>query len=140
MATGMTETDESLASQARYFHQAFFKGEPDQEVIDRYLAANRHCLPDIDARSERLVDLVVSERLDVEAVEFALRRTRHNTIVTKKLSILFYLVEVRARYFPLFVNEEKRRLRALVGLGLSAAAAVYKFAKGKYLLRKYGLL
>lgn len=137
---GMTETDESLASQARYFHQAFFKGELDQEVIDRYIAANRHCFPDIDARSKWLADLVVSERLDVEAVEFVLRRTRHNAIVTKKLNILFYLVEVRARYLPLFVNEEKRRLRALVSLGLSAAAAVYKLAKGKYLLRKHGLL
>ena len=137
---GVTETDESLASQARYFHQAFFKGELDQEVIDRYIAANRHCFPDIDARSKRLADRVVSERLDVEAVEFVLRRTRHNTIVTKKLNILFYLVEVRSRYFSLFVNEEKRRLRALVSLGLSAAAAVYKLAKGKYLLRKHGLL
>ena len=129
--------DNQLADEARYFHAAFFRGAPPPEVVERYVAANRHCFPFIEERYERAIRTLISRRLDVEAVEFALRRT--NPLLTRKIQVLFFLLEVRSGYYGRFVNCEAGAGRAWADLAGSVARAVWKRVKGEYLVRRYGL-
>src|SRR5215472_10398137 len=106
----MENSDQDLAEEAGYFHAAFFPGVPPPEVVERYIAANRHCFPEIDEQHGRTIRTVVARRLDVEAVEFALRGT--NTTLSRKVQILFFLLEVRAGYYGCFVNCHSGAARA----------------------------
>ena len=135
---GESACSTSLAEEARYFHAAFFQGLPPTEVVDRYIEANRHCFPSIDERQERAIRTIIEQRLDVEAVEFALRPT--NPILSRKIQILFFLLEVRARYYGVFVNCGAGAARAWRELLTSLVRAVWKRVKGAYLVRRYGLI
>ena len=130
----------ALAREARYFHSLFFPGDVPDEVVDRYVAANEVCFGELDDRSLRLVERVVSARLDAEAVELVLRWGKRNDILTKKIQILFYLLEVRAQYYPYFVNERASFFRAWGALLLSALKTLRQLVKGKYLIWKHNLV
>src|SRR3954466_6937101 len=96
----------TLAEEVRYIHDCFFSQPLDPAVIERYVAANRLCLPDLDSRSAAIVDRIVTKRLDLEAIEVVLRRWRPNNFLTKKVQILFYLLEVRSDYYDRFINAQ----------------------------------
>src|SRR5580658_7222193 len=89
-----------LALEARYLHRAFFGSDPPSEVVDRYIAANLICCDEPSA----LTNTIVARGLDAEAIELTLRLRKGPTILTKKIQILFYLVEVRSAYYSFFVG------------------------------------
>jgi hypothetical protein len=66
----------TLADEARYFHDCFFSQSLDAAVIDRYAAANQLCIPELDERSARTIDRIVSGGLDLEAIELVFRLRR----------------------------------------------------------------
>jgi hypothetical protein len=125
-----------LATEARYLHRAFFGGDPPSEVVERYIAANLICRCETDA----LTAAIVARRLDAEAIELALRIRKGPTILTKKIRILFYLLEVRSAYYPFFVGGGESRVRALSGVLYSVLLTAVKYLKGAYLVRKHGLV
>ena len=129
-----------MAREARYFHSLFFPGDIPDEVVDRYVAANEMRLGELDDRSLRLVERIVSTRLDAEAIELVLRRGKRNDILTKKIQILFYLLEVRAHYYPYFVNERASFFRGSGALLLSVLKTFRQLLKGKYLIWKHDLV
>ena len=59
---------------------------------------------------------VVSLRLDVEAVEFALRRRRACPELTRKIQVLSYLIEVQAEYQGDFIAYGREPARAILVL------------------------
>ena len=85
----------NLAEEARYLHDSLFSRPLDEKVVERYVAANRKLFPDAT------IGRIVEQRLDVEAVEFALRRKASHA--DSQNQILCYLVEVRADYQADFV-------------------------------------
>ena len=125
-----------LADEARYLHRAFFREDPPAEVVDRYIAANTLCFPE----SSSLILTIVACRLDAEAVELALRLRKGPSILTKKIQILFYLLEVRSAYYSFFVGEKESRPRAILGILFSVFQTAMKSLKGVYLVRRYGLV
>ena len=58
----------------------------------------------------------MAERLDPEAVEVVLRLSGRDSVLTRKIQILFYLAEVRSAYYPRFVNERAGFWRAVAAL------------------------
>lgn len=82
---------------------------------------------------------IMSKRLDVEAVEFALRRRRLCPELTRKLQILSYLVEIQGPYQDDFVVAKRCPVRAALTLLWQIPSTGWKFLKGECLVRLYGL-
>ena len=129
----------TLQEEVRDFHDVFFARALDQSVIDRYVAAHQHCLPGVDARTLATIDTIVSSALDVEAIELVFRLRRRDNVLTRKIQILFYLVEVRAQYYGDFLGEPRNRGQALRRLLRAGISTAFKFLKGRYLIWKFDL-
>lgn len=129
----------SLREEARYLHGCFFPGDAPAEVVDRYVAANMQFC----GASGRLMETIVARQLDAEAIEMKLRSRKSPGIVTKKIQILFYLLEVRSDYYGAFfgsVGKDESWFGAVVGLGFGILHTAAKYVKGAYLVRKHGLV
>ena len=65
----------NLQSEAGYFCQALFGPTTvvPKEVGERYAQACNFCFPKSDPNFQAKVNLIVAHRLDVEAIELALR-------------------------------------------------------------------
>jgi hypothetical protein len=135
----MTCDADFLAREARHLHACFFDTEIPTEVVDRYVRANQLCFPDYDEPSLRLLSRLVDRRLDVEAVELVLRTTRRQRLLTRKVQILFYLLEVRSAYYSRFVNTRPDAF-AVLKLAAEVIRTGLKFGKGQYLIRKHELV
>jgi hypothetical protein len=129
----------TLAEEARYLHDSLFSksGPLDEKVVERYEAAHRILFP---GEHQTTVTQVVARRLDVEAVEFALRRRRQCPELTRKIQILCYLLEVRANYHNDFIATRREPVRAILVILGRIPAAGWKLLKGECLIRLYGLL
>lgn len=129
-----------LEHEAVYFHGCFFNEQLDQDVINKYADASRICLPVVDSQSARTIEIILVNGLDVEAIEYALRLKNRDNVLTKKLQILFFLIEVRSRYTGYFFNWKKARLNAMASIFYSIILTAYKYVKGSHLIRKYDLV
>jgi SAM-dependent methyltransferase len=133
------EPERSLRNEARYLHSCFFAHDAPAEVVDRYVAANMlYC-----AAPGKLTNTIVAQRLDAEAIELVLRSRGRCDILTKKLQILFYLVEVRSENYPAFfgpAGKDEPWFRATGGLLYGLLQTAAKYLKGAYLVRKHGLI
>lgn len=116
----------NLAEEARYLHDSLFSRPLDEKTVERYVAANL---------KEASIDRIVEKRLDVEAVEFALRHRK--PALTRKIKILCYLLEVRAEYQDDFVAARREPVWKLLW---KISGAGWKRLKGECLVRLYGLL
>jgi hypothetical protein len=128
----------NLSDEARYLHSCFFSQALDPSVIARYEAAHRRIFP--DEAASPLVTRIVEKKLDAEAIEYALRQRPEGRVLSRKIQILFYLVEVRSSYLSEFVNTEPRKAKAIIEIIGAAIGSAWKLIKGKYLVRRYGLL
>jgi hypothetical protein len=125
--------DRELREEARHFHAALFREEIPAELEEGYVRAHdHHCRDNADAA---LLSTIVARRLDVEAIELVLRRTR--PALTRKLRVLLYLAEARPSHYPRLVNEADRPVRAWLSLGGAMLRTGFKYVKGRLLLRRY---
>ena len=136
----MNDDRSALEREASYFHALFFRRQIPEVVISRYVAANNLCFPTLDARDRKMVETIVTLRLDAEAIELAMRFRRGSGVLTRKIQILFFLVEVRSAYYGCFVNQTPGLWRALLRLFGSSVQAVWKGGKGCYLVWRYGFV
>jgi len=136
----MNEDAPALEREAGYFHALFFRRQMPEVVMRRYVTANRVCFPAPDAKDLKMVETIVARRLDAEAIELALRLRRGRGVLTRKIQILFYLVEVRSAYYGDFVNRTPGLWRAVLRLFASVLQTVWKAGKGWYLVWRYGLV
>jgi hypothetical protein len=127
----------TLADEARFLHESLFSRPLDEKIVERYQAAHDALFPN---ESPATVARIVALRLDVEAVEFALRRRHACPELTRKIQILSYLVEVRAEYQDDFIATKRAPVRALLVLSSRILESGWKLAKGECLVRYYGLL
>lgn len=134
------QNDSALEREVTYFHDYFFRGPLDRDVLSRYVAANRRCLPSVESECSRMIEKIVSLALDIEAIEFVLRQKKRDNCLTRKIQILFFLVEVRSRYFGYFFNCRNDRFSGIMSLLRSILITPYKYVKGVYLIRKYELV
>ena len=130
---------QTLRKEARYLHSCFFPKDLPAEVVDRYVAANmQYCGP-----SGGLMETIVARNLDAEAIELVLRSRESRGVLTKKIRILFYLLEVRSEYYPAFLGragKNEPRFCAVMGLLYGVLQTAAKYLKGAYLVRKHGLI
>jgi len=134
---GLLPREPSLADEARFLHASLFSRPLDEEIVQRYEAAHHALFP---KETPGAVARIVALRLDVAAVEFALRRRHACPELSRKIQILSYLVEVRADYQADFIATRREPVRAILVLLWRILGAGWKLVKGECLVRFYGLL
>ena len=121
-----------LRAQANYLHRALFGRDAPDEVRRQYASVlQRAALSEIPR-----CDLarLIERNIDLEAVEFALRRRNPANSLTQRFRVLCYLAEARPEYFHRFVNESPARVAGPLTLGFLTLRSLYKLAKGRVLL------
>lgn len=125
---------ERLRSEAEYVHQTLFGRSVPDIVAERYIEAHsRLGLP-----YKSVMQRIIERRLDLEAVEYALRNRR--SPLTKKIQIMLYLAEAMSAYHHDFVNARDQRLRAWLLLAAATLRSLYKLAKGRILVHRHELI
>jgi hypothetical protein len=136
----MNDDRSALEREATYFHALFFHKPVPDVVMRRYVTANMLCFPAPDARDSKMVETILAHRLDAEAIEVAMRLWRGRDLLTRKIQILFFLVEVRSAYYGYFVNQTPGLWRGVIRLLVSLVQTAWKYGKGCYLVRRYGFV
>ena len=131
---------QELSREAELFHKRIFGRPLPDEIRTDYISATRMLLKDTSHLFKVRIELILERSMDVEAIEFALRRRTPNNILTKKFQILCYLAESRSRYFNKFVNEQRQPIRAFFKLSFHTLRSVYKLLKGRCLIRMYDVV
>ena len=102
-----------LADEARYLHAALFRQPLDAATAERYADAHHTLFPE-PAQTE-LMRRVLARSLDAQAVEAALRHKYGANVLTRKLQVLCYIVEVQPPYEQDFLNRRASKARAWSG-------------------------
>ena len=131
---------QELSREAEFFHKRLFDRPIPDDVRKGYISANGILLKGTTHLSQVKIELIVELSMDVEAVEFALRRSSPQNLLTKKLLILCYLAEPRKDYFTTFVNEKNQPVRAFFELSLYTLRSLYKLLKGRCLIWIYDVV
>jgi hypothetical protein len=88
--------------------------------------------------SSSRIQRVLREGLDLEAVEYALRR--RDPSITRKVQILLYVVETLPQYQDDLLNDRDRRLEGWTRLAVATFRSLWKLIKGRTVARRHGLL
>jgi len=134
---GLGVSQEALFREAEVFHQSIFGRPVPPDIREVFVTANNILLKNAAKVTPVRIDLIIDRSLDVEAIEFALRRRDPQNLLTKKLLILCYLAESRNAYFTAFVNEEPKPVRGFIQVLLATFRSAYKLLKGHFLIRIY---
>ena len=139
MDAARQSSNEELCREVEYFHERIFGRPVPEDIRAAFVSANKMLLKDGELVPVR-VELILQRSMDVEAIEYALRRSTPANILTKKLLILCYLTEARSSYFTTFVNEQHRPIRAILSLSFATCRSVYKLVKGRCLIWIYDVV
>jgi len=134
LESSCNETNILLEREVVYFYKIIFGGFPPQVIIKEYIKANNLLL----SEEERLkLKEIILEKADIEAIEIASRLKFTNNLLTRKIHILMYLAETIPQNFETFINVKNRRIFAFINLSYNFVRSIYKFVKGKFLLKRY---
>jgi hypothetical protein len=145
-------TGEKLRAEAEYLHRILFGGDAPDEVKRQYAAVLRQ------AQDRRLreagddgetgnapiiatgdIDRLLTSGVDLEAVEYALRKKNPANPLTERFRVLCYLVEARPEYFDRFVAERRSFFSGVLALAFHTVRSIYKAIKGGFLARRHGI-
>jgi hypothetical protein len=124
-----------LRREASALHRAAFGRDVSGEVAERYAEAHRGAVLRVDIIESKWMQRVLEEGADLEALEVVLRRRQPDHILCQKFKLLIYTAEAFPEYYIDFVNEERRRFEGFYSLALHGLGTVYKYLKGRWLLR-----
>ncbi|HMO16664.1 MAG TPA: NAD-dependent epimerase/dehydratase family protein [Oligoflexia bacterium] len=126
-----------LAKECLYLFFSLFRKKPPQHIISNYI--NAHSKIQLSSEEEdKFLDYIVENRLDAEAIEFALRES--NTALRKKLLLIVYLSEIDPSLFPRFVTTKSSKPDALGILFLELVSSAVKIIKGHLIIYLHPLL
>ena len=134
---------EELSREGAYLSRQVFGVEPLPQLLEQYVRANHALLGEgriaEASRLARALRQAVSARLDVEALEFALRLRQRANLVTQKVHLLSYLIETDVAFSSRYLNDRKTRARAHVLLAAHAVRGLWKYARGRWLMKRLGI-
>ena len=100
--------NELLINEVNYIYKSLFGKNPIKKlpkiVIDQYILANQKLLSKSKTNKSVDINIIMSKKLDIEAIEMVTRGSA-NSDLSKKFHILLFLLEVRADYYECF-NED----------------------------------
>lgn len=126
-----------LKNEGEFFYKKIFRRPALPEIIKEYVRANKHLLEEEERTS---LKKLTSKRADIEAIEIAWRFKHEYNLLTKKIHILLYVSEAVPQNYELFINEKNRKFISFFSISFNFFRSVYKFLKGKILLKRYRLV
>lgn len=127
-----------MPGEVQTIHHALFPHQPVPDaVVARYEAARARFFA--NDPYVRLVVFLLEHKLDLEAVEYALRLRYGPNGLTRRFQVMLTLCEARAAYDAAFVQRRPAALAAWAGAPSLALRAAWKLAHGLYLLRVHRL-
>ena len=137
------DENELLINEVNYIYKSLFIKDPTKTlpkiVIDQYILANQKLLSKSKTKKSVDINLIMSKKLDIEAIEMVTRGSTSSDL-SKKFHILFFLLEVRADYYECFTNEKRTFIKAFILMGFYTLRSVFKFLIGHYLIRRYNVI
>ena len=128
-----------LQQEACYLYPFFFGCCPDPQVIKRYVLAHAHFKIDEADAECKVMETLMKQRLNAEAVEFLLRLRNRENSLTRKVAVLHYIAECRPELHALFVNERPGFLRGLFEVFGGMLRTVLLFVVGYIQVKRFGL-
>jgi hypothetical protein len=132
---GMSCDLAQLRREASALHRVAFNRDVPDEVTQRYAEAHHVAFSRVDVTDSEWMQRALEEGTDLEALEVALRSRQPDHVLCHKFKLLIYIAEAFPQYYVDFVNEEQRRFQGFYSLALHGLRAVYKYLKGRWLLR-----
>jgi len=123
-----------LRREASALHRAAFGRDVFEEVTQRYTEA--HCVAlRVNTNESEWMQRALEQRADLEALEVVLRSQQPEHVLCHKFKLLIYIAEAFPEYYIDFVNEERRRAVSFFSLAFHALRTIYKYLRGRWLLR-----
>jgi len=124
-----------LRREASAIHRAAFGRDVSEEVAQRYAEAHQGALLRVDITESTWMQRALEEGADLEAFEVVLRSREPDHVLCHKFNLLIYIAEAFPDHYVDFVNEEPRRSEGFYSLAFHGLRTVYKYLKGRWLLR-----
>lgn len=130
-----------LNKEIEYINSSLFDGGLSPDIVSNYLDAQSYvfCSP-LSSEQENLIIKIVTNKLDIEAIEYFLRLKKNNNILTKKLHILSYLIESNRDYNALFINDKNKFVTGFMVLVYYSFRSCFLLLKGFYQCKRYQLV
>ena len=129
-----------LFRESDFLHRAIFKSPITEKLALRYGEMHQHLFLHVPFRLQESLRRIMEKRLDVEAVEVALRNKKSPHLLSQKMQALAYLAEATEGYYGYFVNESESRVPGFLTVAYQVLRTAYKKAKGKLLVWRYRLV
>ena len=130
----------NLEAECAALCRRIFAMPPPPGCVEAYRRANAVVFEEADVEPRALAQIAeaVRRNWDLEAIEYALRFRDKTGPLTKKVNILFYIIEASPEGARIFVNETPARWRAWLRLTGETLRSFYKLLKGLVLLQRLG--
>lgn len=132
--TDCFEVTDRLAREAQFIHRKLFHGRPSAEALEHYRKAHEV----LKIPRTELLEKIIDKNLDMEAIEFVLRKK--NRILTQKILLMCYFAELDPVSVRYFIAEKNNWFGGGCALVFHVLRTIYKFFVGKYLVFRYGLV
>ncbi|MBK7960884.1 MAG: hypothetical protein IPK04_06560 [Bdellovibrionales bacterium] len=122
-------------------HSNFFPREPrDQELEQRFLLAIDTYQVEFAKKKQIDLQYVLKEKLNLEAIELALRVMRVDNNISALFKTYSFLIEVRRPYSIIFENSPRSWLVALFQLSKASIESFLLLILGQWQLRRHHLV
>ena len=122
------------------FDAFFFKRDitPPDSIKTLYLRANEFIFTHSSDIHDHLtiVEKIIHDKMDVVALEFVWRLKYPENALSKKIKILYYIVESHKHFTNDFVNLNSQHRTPKVSIAVELVRSAYRYLKGRYLLRR----
>lgn len=133
-------SEEALLQEYRYLSK-YLLGFRTEDTISRlYSVAVKDFLPKQSLAKIAVsvkIDVIIKNKLDVEAIEYFIRRKYGVNTLTQRLLILLYYTECSPHYYKKYLNEKKSFFMACFIMFFFVLRSFTLFFKGAYLTRRY---
>ena len=143
MVQNIIDENNILISEVNYIYKSLYGDKPIKQlpkiVVNQYICANRKLLLSNNIFGAINIKLIISKKLDIEAIEIA-TRGRNGSVLSKKYHILLFLLEVRGDYYCSFTNDKNTFIKAIIIMGFYTIRTLFKYITGLYLIIRYNVI
>lgn len=122
-----------LKLEAIVFAKYFSKQNPGQEIIDKYLSGCRILIPNESDAEKILIQKLIRNPWMIPFADAAHSFPKKNSLLRKKLLLMFSILETSVDYYSDFTSEERSRFYWFLIL-YKVMKAIFKLIVGKILM------
>jgi len=129
-----------LKKEIMYIYPAIWHSYPSEKTIQRYIAAHEKYMFVPDSDEQRMMEIIIDNRLDIESIEVYLRRRDKENIITKKIAIMSYIAESLSENYELYYSHGKSGSSVYPGLASVLTHSIVCHLRGWLLNRRFNFV